>query len=261
MTSNLNLILTAPQAQAHAAAGYGVPVAHMSYRVGPGPQLLRGGIPAALRGGFLMMDDQGYTPERGGCAAFCQQVLRECALRGYTGVIADWENPPGQAQAELTQAMDQALNGKGWPLFVTEPYAKCAPHARVMISSAVSGGSLSERLSEAAERYGIERIALAVERCAEDFTMPSPSGAGNKLSGEALGALMEEYRPATYFSNELCAHYFTYRPEGQSGVHFVLYDDGGSIRKKLQTARNLGISYALMAYPEVSGLLPDVLSL
>lgn len=261
MISNLNLILTAPQAQAHAALGYGVPVAHMAYRVGPGPQLMRGSIPMALRGGLLMMDDQGYTPQGGDTAAFCQQVLRECALRGYTGVVTDWENPPGQPQAELTQALDQALQSKGWPLFVTEPYAKCAPHAKVMISSAISGGTLSARLSEAGERFGLERLAMAVERCAEDFTMPSPSGAGKKLSQEELRALMEEYRPATYFSSELCAHYFTYRPEGQSGVHFVLYDDGGSIRKKLQTAKNLGIPYALMAYPEISDLLPDVLNL
>ena len=46
----------------------------------------------------------------------------------------------------------------------------------------------------------------------------------------------------------------------QSGAHFVLFDDAGSIRKKLRLAEALGIERALFFYPEVSDLLPDILS-
>ena len=45
----------------------------------------------------------------------------------------------------------------------------------------------------------------------------------------------------------------------QNGAHFVLFDDAGSIRKKLQVARNLGISSAVLAYPQVDDLLPELL--
>lgn len=259
MTTNLNLILTAPPAQAHAALAFGVPVAHMAYRMGDGPRLFRGSIPLALRGGLLMMDDRGYSARPGDAASFCRQVIRECAGRGYDGVVADWENRPGPVQAALARALDQALADKGWPLYITEPYGNCTEHARVMISSAVSGGSLAARLGEAVERYGVGRVALAVERSAEDFSMPAPDGCGQKLSREELRERMETYRSPTFFSGELCAHYFTYRPAGEGGVHFVLFDDEGSVRKKLQVARNAGVRYGLMAYPQVADLLPGAL--
>ena len=259
MTSNLNLILTAPPSQAHAALAFGAPVAHMAYRLGAGPRLYRGSIPLALRGGLLMMDDRGFSEKRGDASLFCQQVIRECAGRGFDGVVADWENPPGPGQVALARALDEALFVKGWPLYITEAYGSCTGHARVMISSALSGGSLTARLNEAGERYGMERVALAVERSAEDFTMPSPDGGGKPLSQEELRRLMERYHAQTYFSGALCAHYFTYRPEGNGSVHFVLFDDEGSIRKKLQVARGLGIRYGLMAYPQVADLLPGVL--
>ena len=61
-----------------------------------------------------------------------------------------------------------------------------------------------------------------------------------------------------FFSPDLCAHYFTYMSR-QNGAHFVLFDDAGSIRKKLQVARNLGISSAVLAYPQVDDLLPELL--
>lgn len=45
----------------------------------------------------------------------------------------------------------------------------------------------------------------------------------------------------------------------QSGAHFILFDDAGSIRKKLHIARSLDISDAVLAYPQVSDLLNEIL--
>ena len=61
-----------------------------------------------------------------------------------------------------------------------------------------------------------------------------------------------------FFSGELCAHYFTYMSR-DSGAHFVLFDDAGSIRKKLLTARSLGVSQAVLSYPQTADLLGEVL--
>jgi hypothetical protein len=259
MTSDLNLILTAPPAQTKDALAFGVPVAHMAYRLGVGPRLLRGSIPPSLRGGLLMMGDQGYPARPGNPTLFCQQVLRECASRGYCGVVADWENRPSPGQIALTQALEESLSSRGWPLYVTEGYGRHTRRTRVLISSAISGGSLAHRLREAGEAFGMERVALAVERSGEDFTLPARSGCGRRLTPAELHALAEEQHAPSYFSPDLCARYFTYRPTGESGVHFVLYDDGESIRKKLELARGLGVPYAVMAYPQVADLLPDVL--
>lgn len=259
MTTNLNLILTAPPSQAQGALAFGLPVAHMAYRVGSGPRLFRGSVPVALRGGLLMMDDRGFSGRGDRAEEFCRQVLRECAGRGYDGVIADWENPPGEDQCRLAARLEEALEEKGWPLYLTEPYGESTRRARVMISSALSGGSLVLRLQEAVEKYGSGRVTLAVERTAAEFLMPSPDGSGKDLTREELRARMERYRPAVYFSSELCARYFTYRPEGEQGVRFVLFDDEGTIRKKLQVARSAGIKYGVMAYPQVADLLPAIL--
>lgn len=78
------------------------------------------------------------------------------------------------------------------------------------------------------------------------------------MTGWELDKKMEELRPSVFFSNELCAHYFTYMSR-ENGAHFVLFDDAGSIRKKLQTARSLGITSAVLAYPQVDDLLEEIL--
>lgn len=62
-----------------------------------------------------------------------------------------------------------------------------------------------------------------------------------------------------FFSQELCARYFTYTHEGQT--HFVLFDDAGTIRKKLQTGTALGYAAAFLMFPEVRDLLDDLFPL
>ena len=69
---------------------------------------------------------------------------------------------------------------------------------------------------------------------------------------------MDDRAPTVFFSNELCAHYFTYMSK-QNGAHFILFDDAGSIRKKLHIARSLGVADAVLAYPQVDDLLPELL--
>ncbi len=76
------------------------------------------------------------------------------------------------------------------------------------------------------------------------------------LSGEwaeALDALLRA-EPAVFFSQALCARYFTYRKGGET--RFVLFDDAETLRRKLRVARESGIPDALCVYPEVQDLLP-----
>ena len=76
------------------------------------------------------------------------------------------------------------------------------------------------------------------------------------LSGEwaeALDALLRA-EPAVFFSQALCARYFTYRKGGET--RFVLFDDAETLRRKLRIARESGIPDALCVYPEVQDLLP-----
>ena len=60
----------------------------------------------------------------------------------------------------------------------------------------------------------------------------------------------------TYFSEPLCARYFTYRQNGQT--HFVLFDDAATLQRKIALAKALGIGEGLLLFDEVSDILPQL---
>ena len=257
MGTRMQLILAAPPEDVTAAQAHGLTLAHMAYRVGGGPHLFRSNQPIPARGGLMYIDDGGFDG-RGTPDAFCQEVVRECAARGFGGVVCAFDRKLPLLSAVVEQ-LGPMLARQGRSFYVSEPYGRCTATGRVLIPTALSGGSLRQRLGEAAERYGAGRVALAVERTAADFFLPSPDGQGRPLTREELKARLEERSPSVFFSDELCARYFTYMNR-QSGAHFVLFDDAGSIRKKLRLAEALGIDRALLCYPEVSDLMRDILA-
>ena len=257
MPEAIKLIVTAPPDAFRAASACGLPLGHMAYRVGPGAHLLRANIPLNMRGGLMVIDNSGFDGQ-GEPGTFCQQVLRECNGRGYQGVILDFEGHPHPFLGQITKQLGALLPHRGWTLYVTEAYADFSDRAKVILPSALSGGSFTQRLAEAAERYGAQRLALGIQRSAEDFTLPSPSGSGTPLSREELAQRLNSRGAAIFFSDDLCAHYFTYMSR-QSGAHFVLFDNAGSIRKKIKIAQNLGFFACLLAWPEVDDILADIL--
>ena len=126
-------------------------------------------------------------------------MVRECAARGFRGAVCDFEQGGVPLLDQVVRrlgrlrppGLDVVCDGALWTQF---------PRARVMIPSALSGGSLSRRLEEAAERFGRERVTLAVQRVAEDFFSalphreqgaPEPAGAGGEAGAAApLGVLL-----------------------------------------------------------------------
>ena len=217
------------------------------YRIGRGPHLFRAGGGTIPRGGLMVVDDQGYDG-LGAAAPFCREIVAECQARGFSGAVLDFEGrlPPLEQMASL---LDESFARRGWKLFVPEAYGLCAPHAFVMIPSALSGGSLALRLEEAGERFGRDRVALALEKRAEDFFLPSPTGSGVPLTPEELTERLDRLRPSVFFSNELCARYFTYMSR-ESGAHFVLFDDGDTLARKVETARRAGVELFLIPWEQ-----------
>ncbi len=111
---------------------------------------------------------------------------------------------------------------------------------------------------DAAARYGTQRIALDCQRLAMDFVLPCRSGEGTPLTPEELSARRERCGAAVFFSEELCANYFSYTAQGRA--HFVLFDTAETLRCKLRLGRERGIETAFLMYPEVSDLLPELLN-
>lgn len=234
-----------------------VQFAHVAYRVGRDGQLLRQNLLMQTQGGLMSLSDYD-CPTPLPVPPLVRQICRECAQRGYQGVLADFEEDVQPGLSALLQSLSAALRTARRRLYVPEGYAPQVPGACAVVCTALSGGSFQQRLEEAAQRFGREGLALDLQRLRMDFPLPSPTGEGRPLTQEALDALMEELRPSVFYSRELCARYFTYNRDGD--YHFVLFDDGGTLRQKLRFGRSLGVSAAFLMYPEVKDILGELLS-
>lgn len=248
--SEMPLIITVGPDRLREVQGAAVVTAHLSYRVCRGPHLYRVGGMNPPRGGLMGLDSRGFAGG-GEVGPFCQEMVRECTARGFRGAVCDFEQGRDPTLERALAQLGETFQRRELALYVPESYGRGVPHARVMISSALSGGSLQKRLEEAVERYGGHRVVLAVECMAEDFFLPSPSGSGLPLSQQELSRKLEELAPSVFFSRELCARYFTYMSR-DSGAHFVLFDDGGTVRQKVELARRMGLCGVVCAWPEIA---------
>ena len=233
---------------------YGLTPAHMAYRVGLGPRLMGVRLPAGLRGGVMQLDCAGF--EGGGDPVdCCRQILGECRRRGFRGIVCDFEGPASDCLMKLVKILDRNCAAQGWALYVPESYAPGVSAGRVLISSVLTHGTLERRLSEAAERYGKERVVLAVEWVREDFPLPA-RGRGRPLDQSKLENLIHRLEPAVFFDRGLCAHYFTYMAGPKAW--FVLFDTPQSVREKLDLAERLGLRGALLPGPEIEPHLDEI---
>ena len=248
------LLLALPGGRETQGGRYGLTPAHMAYRVGPGPRLLGTRLPQGLRGGLMQVDCAGFDGE-GDPVDCCRQILGECRRRGFRGIVCDFEGPPCRCLSRMTEILDRNCAAQGWALYVPEALAPSAKTARVLIPSAMTHGTLERRLRQAAERYGPDRTALAVEWVREDFLLPA-GGRGEPVAQDALEDMIRRLEPAVFFDRGLCAHYFTYMKGPQA--HFVLFDTPRSIREKLTVADRLGAPAALLPGPEVEGHLEEI---
>lgn len=191
-------------------------------------------------GCLLGITESGFDG-RGDCTRFCQEIAR--ALNGFDGAVCLFEGAAGPFYRQAIPLLDAHCARHSLALWVPESLAGLAPHGRVMISSALSGGTLRRRLSDARERYG-GQLVLFLERAAMEFPLPAPMGTGRPLSPEALDTLLTR-GPAVFFSPELCARYFVcFAPDG--APRFVLFDDAGTFREKYRIAREFSLSCAAL---------------
>ena len=242
-------IITVPPQHLPLLRGQRALPAHLAYRLGRGPRLLRTASSPPPTGGLMALAQGDYNSP-GPAGPFCREVVRECVSRRFSGVLLDFEGRL-PFREKLAGQLDELLARQGLRFFVPESYGLCAPHAGVLISSALSGGTLTARLEEAGERFGRDRVALALERSAEDFFLPSPTGCGTPLSQEALHRMLDRRRPCVFFSTALCARYFTYMDRNE-GAHFVLFDDDDTMLRKIGVGRAAGIRTFFLPWTEAS---------
>lgn len=256
MNQNPQIVLITPPDRVHAAANYGLTLAHLAYRIGNGPHLFRVSTSPLPRGGLMVIGDDDFNGQ-GDAQAFCREVVRECNTRGFGGIVLDLDLDPTPTIVRIIQLLSEQCKRQSWDLYLPEIYGSYSDSAKILLSCAISGGALDARLGAAAQRYGAARVVLCITRSAEDFYLPAPGGGGRALSRTQLKEQMQALSPSVFFSNELCAHYFTYMSP-DSGAHFVLFDDVGSIQRKMKLSQQLGISRFFLVFSELDDLLPDL---
>lgn len=250
----MQIYLAVTPGEYQSAAKYSRLFAHVAYRIGPESQLLRQSLLLQTHGGLLTLGDRD-APPISAPEALCAGILRECARRSYTGVLLDFEARPAADRKVFAAMLAQQLRKTRRTLYVPE---SCAVSGAVpLICTALSGGSFPQRLQEAARQFGdAEHLGLDVQRLRMDFTLPAKSGEGRPLSADEFRALVEKESPAVFFSQELCARYFTYMQDQET--HFVLFDDESTLRQKLKTGEAMGFSTAFFMWPEIRDIAPKL---
>ncbi|MBQ2061911.1 MAG: hypothetical protein II458_04475 [Oscillospiraceae bacterium] len=237
-------------ARAHSLS---VPVAHAAYRIDEAGHLTARELPAMLRGGLLLLCGgetlPSFRPE-----ILCREMVNECQRREFGGAVLDIDGPPSSLSVRLMRLLEEELGRRQKRLYVPETWGDHARTATVLIGTAVSGGTLRQRLEEAKGRFGKRPLALDCQRLVMDFLLPSPNGEGSPLTIDQLARLRQGHN--VYFSPDLCARYFTYRTS--SRTHFVLFDDADTLRRKLALGEELGIGTAFFMLPEVDDLAGEL---
>lgn len=256
MDNITNIILAAPLEYIEAAQRTGLSVAHMIYRIGRGYHLFRAQGSEAVRNGLMVVDTDGYTGG-GPLNSLVMEILGECEKNSFSGIVLDTGGVSTRPVAALSWHMAAEASKHGVKLYVPEVLSTAGEEAIVLVPTALSGGTLTGHISDAIARYGKGRVALEIERVRMDFTPPVTNGVGKELSAEELQALIEQHHPQSFLSKELCAYYFTYRDK--KGTHFVLFDNGASIKRKLQVAAKMGIDSAFLFCPHVADIIDKII--
>jgi hypothetical protein len=248
----LNLIIAFPPDLISEASAIRAETAYTIYRIGRDGHLYRADTEKLPSGGVMVLDDGG-NPFSGSPVLLAGEAMREASARRCSGILLDLSKSQSNQPGVLASLLSSECKKHSIRLFVPEHLAQSSDQAIILVETAISSGSLQRNLHGAVTKYQAERVALDIERIRLDITLPSTDGQGQPLSAAELKSLMVRYGARSFFSPELCAWYFNYRVEGK--LHFVLYDDLESIRRKITLASRFGISRAILYYPEVSDII------
>ncbi len=176
-------------------------------------------------------------------ASRSQEIAAECRRCGYGGILCGYGSSSTLELLRLCEAMER----RGLRVYLQEHAWRSGCNACVLLSSALSGGSLQKRIEEAQAAYG--SIALDLERICRRFPLPCPDGTGFPLQSEEAKALQSRgSRP--FFSEDLQCMAFHVTEGGKTS--FVLYDTPETLQRKTLLARSLGVSSFFLLYPEWS---------
>ena len=142
----MQLYLAAAPCHLPEARRWGLPIAYAAYRIDSGGRLSALPLPAVPPGGLLLVSgtDCPAPPQP---EALARDILRECLHRQYTGVVLEPVLP-----RPAVAALSALCRRYGRTLHLPERGGADAD-ACVVVSTALSGGTLRRRLEEVCRHF------------------------------------------------------------------------------------------------------------
>lgn len=183
---------------------------------------------------------------------FCKQVMGQVERYGYGGVSCLFPYDGKGAVISVVQQLEKECRGKGLDFLVPEEFGDVVQWGKIFISTALSGGTLEGRFKTAMETYGARRVVMDIECMGEDFLLPAPRGCGEAVTREEIRQRIQREQANVFFSQELCARYFTYQNR-ENSLRFVLFDDEGTVREKIANSKRWGLGGVAVTQQQVRG--------
>ena len=191
MVYTKNLILVCTGRDTTKAASLGMPVLQLCLGISPSGALQRLKVSAVQRHCLLGVTDPPQAINFCSAERIAADLVFEARRTEAPGVFADFEHDT-PLNRRLLAAFDEALYDADIPLYVPLECGHTLSHAILTVSTAISGGSLTEYISSLQGIYGAARIAAFLQPVSQDFTLPSPTPNGVSLSAAARAALLAQ---------------------------------------------------------------------
>jgi hypothetical protein len=192
-------------------------------------------LPPGREGALVL----GERPEAGRAGSLASR----CRRQGFSALVSEGGSP---SPLELLRFCDALLRRGISPILPEENWVPGCGGA-MLVSTALSGGSLEERLRQALKRC--PDLALDLERLRRRFPLPCPDGQGEPISREELEGYLRRGAKAQ-FSRELMCKAFPLE-DGEDSA-FVLFDDRETLTEKVRLAEALGVGRGFLLLGEWS---------
>lgn len=244
MTGNMKTFTVTIGRDIPQAAALGYPCAWLACRADDG-QLRMQAQPLG-RGGLLGLYTESGLPADFDDRRLARDLQTQARRFGCGGLLLDL--PSDAAGRAFAARLCPRLAELGLVHYVPVELADQAPQAKLILPSAISGGSFEGMLRHFTSLYPPSQLCLELIRTRSDFTMPSPDADGTPLSAERFARLHAQ-AGGSYYARELCCRYFTYMDEARQ-PHFVMFDDAATAQAKALQASRAGFFACFALYAE-----------
>ena len=230
----MRLYLAAPPRLLPEAGKWGLPPAHMAYRIAGGVFMRDASFDAV--GGMMALRVTGEAaPE------LARDVLRECRVRSFSGVLL--ESADGTPLSPFAQMLGAEIPVR---------YGGGGRNYGAFISTEIFRGSFAEAVRGEAGNAPF-RAAADLSVGFRLYAPPCPDGRCTRLS-RAEAAKLLACAGRSYFSEKLCVNYAAIFSGGRP--RFLLFDTPASVAAKIRALRAAGTESAVLLYSENT---PDTL--